>query len=112
MTIMSPVACTVYCNTLVFQKIINLHYYQVLILSKFMRVYDSMYMRVHSSLILHCIAYFDLPECDPLPFSFSQGPMVADKSINASVASYHKFSSVCQGLIWLGDYSTAEQSVR
>ena len=109
MTIMSPVARTVYCNTLVFQKIINLHYSNCQVL---MRVYDSMYMRVHSSLILHCIAYFDLPECDPLPFSFSQGPMVADKSINASVASYHKFSSVCQGLIWLGDYSTAEQSVR
>ena len=40
--------------------------------------------------ILHCIAYFDLPECVPLPSSFSQGPMVADESINASIASYHR----------------------
>ena len=50
-----------------------------------------MCMGVHSSLIfLHCIACFDLPECGPLPSSFSQDPMMADESINASVASYHK----------------------
>ena len=41
-------------------------------------------------IILHCIAYFDLPECGTLPSSFSQGPMMADESINASVASYHR----------------------
>ena len=41
-------------------------------------------------IILHCIAYFDLSECGPLPSSFSQGPMVADESFNASVASYHR----------------------
>ena len=41
-------------------------------------------------IILHHIAYFDLPECGPLPSSFSQGPMVADELINASVANYHR----------------------
>ena len=46
---------------------------------------------IYSSLIiLHCIAYFDLLECDPLPSPFSQDPMVADESINASIAGYHR----------------------
>ena len=33
----------------------------------------------------YCIAYFNLPECGPLRSSFSQGPMMADESINASL---------------------------
>ena len=57
---------------------------------------------MHMSLILHCIADFDLPECGSLPSSFSQGPIVAGESINASVASYHGVPGVDMA------YSTAD----
>ena len=52
------------------------------------------------------IAYFDLSKCGPLPSSSSQGPMVADESINASVASYHKLGVPGVDMA----YSTAENS--